>query len=277
MTIFESILLGLVQGLSEFLPISSSGHLSILQYFFGIEGESVLVYAVLLHLGTLFSIFAVYYRDILELLMELLAVFRDVLTGKGLRVRANETRTLGFMIIVATIPTGIAGVVGNDLFSDMYQSLVIIGIGLLVTGTLLWFSEHRGSGKKSLREMNFLDAFLVGIFQSIAITPGISRSGSTIVGSLFSGLNRELAVRFAFLISIPAILGAVVLEAPKAFAAGVSPELFLPIATGVLVAAVSGFIAIKTMIRVVTNRKLFLFSYYTWMVGALVIGYTLIK
>ena len=277
MTLFESIILGLIQGLSEFLPISSSGHLALLQYFFGIEGESVLAFAVLLHLGTLLSIFAVYYKDIWDLIRELFATLADLFTGRGLRINANETRRLGFMIIVATIPTGIIGVLFNDLFESMYLSLAAIGTGLLITGTLLWFSEKIGKGRKNVLNMKFRDAFLVGLFQSVAITPGISRSGSTIVGGLFSGMKREIAVRFAFLISIPSVLGAVVMEAPSAFKSGIDMSMLTPIIIGVAIAAVSGFIAIKTMIRIVSNKKLYYFSFYTWAVGAIVLIYTFLS
>ncbi|MDD2215146.1 MAG: undecaprenyl-diphosphate phosphatase [Eubacteriales bacterium] len=275
MTLFEGIILGLVQGLAEFLPISSSGHLAILQYFFNIDGEKILSFAVLLHLGTLLSLFAVYYRDIWDLLLELGAVIRDVFSGKGLRINANETRKLGFMIIVATIPTAIIGIILNDFFSSLYNSLSAIAICLLITGTILWIAERLPQAGKDMGRMKYRDAILVGIFQSIAISPGISRSGATIVGGLFSGLNRDLAVKFAFLISIPSILGAVILEAPDAFAEGIDSALFVPVATGVLVAALSGFVAIKTMIRVVTGKKLYIFSFYTWAVGALVLAYTL--
>lgn len=277
MTLLEAIILGLVQGLSEFLPISSSGHLALLQYFFKIEGESVLAFAVLLHLGTLISIFAVYYKDILDLIKELCATIKDIFTGKGPRINANETRRLGFMIITATIPTGIIGVAFQDLFGELYLSLVAIGIGLLITGTFLWFAEKMSQGKKSVQNMKFFDAFLVGIFQSIAISPGISRSGATIVGGLLSGIKRELAVRFAFLISIPSVLGAVILEAPSAFENGMDATLLVPILVGVIIAAISGFIAIKTMIRIVSNKKLYYFSFYTWAVGASVLVYVLIN
>lgn len=273
MTLFEAIILGLVQGLSEFLPISSSGHLALLQYFFGIEGESVLAFATLLHLGTLLSIFAVYYKDILELILELGATIKDIATGRGPRINANETRRLGFLIIMATIPTGIIGVAFQDFFGDLYLSLVAIGVGLLVTGTVLWVAEKMAQGHKNIRQMKFRDAFLVGVFQSIALIPGISRSGSTIVGGLFSGVKREVAVKFAFLISIPSVLGAVVLEAPAAFKDGMEASLVIPIVVGVIIAAVSGFIAIKTMIKVVSNKKLYYFSFYTWIVGALVLAY----
>jgi len=275
LTLFEATVLGLVQGMAEFLPVSSSGHLAVLQYFFGIKGEEVLTFAVLLHLGTFLSLMAVYYKDIFMLFRELFSVIYDLATGKGLQINKNEYRRLGVMIIVATIPTAFFGIVFSDAFGSLYNSLLAIGIGFLITGTLLWLSEKSGKGLKDTRGMLFRDALLVGLFQSVAIAPGISRSGSTIVGGLLSNLDRQLAVRFAFLISVPAILGAVVLEAPKAFAQGVGAELIVPIAVGVTVAAVSGFIAIKTMIKVVSNKKLHYFSYYTWLLGLLVTGYAL--
>jgi undecaprenyl-diphosphatase len=274
LTLIESIILGLVQGLSEFLPISSSGHLAILQHFFGIEGESVLAFAVLLHLGTLISLVAVYYRIIWELILELLATLKDVVTGKGLQINKNETRKLGVMIVVATIPTGLMGVFFNDFFTGLYNSVPVIGFCLILTGCFLWLAERMGKKEKKIREMKFTDALFVGLCQGIAILPGISRSGATIVGSLFSGLNRELAVRFAFLISIPAILGAVVLEAPAAFAEGLDEQMIFSVIAGVAMAAISGYIAIKTMIRVVSNKKLYIFSFYTWIAGGLVLLYT---
>lgn len=275
MTFFEGILLGLVQGLAEFLPISSSGHLAILQQLFGIEGDQVLLFAVLLHLGTLLSLFAVYWKDILLLVKELFSLVFDLFRGKGLCLENNETRKLGVMIVVATIPTAVIGLLFNNLFSSLYNSMVGIAIGLLLTGTFLFFIERIASGKKSANEMRYRDAVLVGLFQSIAIAPGISRSGATITGSLLCGLNRETAVRFAFLISIPSILGAVILEAPNAFAEGLEPSFWGPVLCGMVVAAVTGYAAIKIMIKVVSNRKLTWFSYYTWGLGILVLLLTL--
>ena len=277
LTIFEGIILGLIQGLAEFLPISSSGHLAILQHFFGIEEDKVLVFAVLLHIGTLFSLLVVYYKDLWELIKELIAAIRDIASGKGLRVEANETRRLGYMIIVATIPTGIIGMLFSDLFESMYTSMAAIGVCLLITGLLLWIAEKLKQTGKDIKSMKFRDAFLVGLFQCIAIAPGVSRSGSTIFGSLFTGLNRPLAVKFAFLISIPAILGAALVEAPEAFASGMDPSSITAVLIGVLVAAVSGVVAIKTMIRVVSGKKLYIFSYYTWIVGALLLIHTFME
>lgn len=276
MSVFEAVILGLVQGLAEFLPISSSGHLALLEYFFDIEGESVLSFAVMLHVGTLISVFAVYWKDILALIYELCRVIKDIFTGKGLRVNVNSTRKLGFLLIVASIPTGIMGVLLNDMFSAMYLSLKAIGSGFLITGTLLFVAERIGSNRNEIREMKFKSAFFVGICQGVAIWPGISRSGATIFGSLMGGLTRTDAVRFAFLLSIPVIMGSALLEAPKVFAEGVGAAMAAPVVIGMAVAAVSGFFAIKTMIKAVSNKKLLGFSVYTWILGVIVLAYTFI-
>lgn len=275
MTYLEAIVLGLAQGLAEFLPISSSGHLALLQYFFGVNAEQVLPFAVLLHFGTLVSVFIVYWKDIVELVKELGAVFKDIFTGKGLRINANPTRRLGFMIIVATIPTGIIGILFNDAFSSMYLSLVAIGTGLVCTGTILFIAERMGKSNKTVTEMKFRNAVFVGVMQGIAICPGVSRSGSTLFGGLMSGLNKDFAVKFAFLISIPSILGSVILEAPDAFEAGMGMAELGPVIAGVIVSALSGLFAIKAMLKVVSTNKLFGFSIYTWVLGLAVIGYSL--
>jgi undecaprenyl-diphosphatase len=277
MTVWESAILGLAQGLSEFLPISSSGHLALLEYFFGIDEDRVLFFAALLHLGTLFSIFFVYYRDIGALLRELCAVFADLCRGRGPRVNANETRRLGFMILIATLPTAIVGLLLRDAFSALYGSLVAIGAGLLITGSMMFVSERMAKGDLDTTGMGFRHAFLVGVMQSIALCPGISRSGATITGGLASGMKRELAVRFAFLISIPSVLGAVVLEAPDALGAGMEGATLSSLGVGVLVSMLSGFFAIKAMIRVVSTGRLRYFSFYTWALGAAVIAYALLS
>lgn len=275
MTYLQAIILGLAQGLAEFLPISSSGHLALIQYFFGISADNVLPFAVLLHLGTLVSVFIVYWKDIVELVKELGAVIKDICTGKGPRINANPTRRLGFMIIVATIPTAVIGMLFNDLFNAMYLSLIAIGTGLLITGTILVVAERMGKNNKTVKEMKFRHAVFVGVMQGIAICPGISRSGSTLFGGLIAGLNREFAVKFAFLISIPSILGSVILEAPDAFEAGMDMALIGPVIAGVVVSALSGLFAIKAMIKLVSNKRLIGFSIYTWALGIAVIIYAL--
>lgn len=271
MTYFEAVILGLVQGLAEFLPVSSSGHLALLQQFFGIDENKVLLFAVMLHVGTLISVFIVYWKDIWELIVELCLTIKDLCTGKGLRLEERPVRKLGVLIIIATIPTGIIGVLGGDFFDSLYTSIVPIGIGLIITGFLLVMAERMGSSSRGLEKMNFRNAFFIGLVQGIAICPGISRSGSTLFGSLICNLDRKFAVKFVFLISIPSILGSAVLELPDAIEAGVTAAEAGPVIVGMLVAAVSGLVAIKTMIKIVSDKKLSYFSYYVWVVGAFVV------
>ena len=275
MTYLQAIILGLTQGLAEFLPISSSGHLAMLQYFFGISGNEVLAFTVLLHLGTLISVFFIYWKDIVDLVKELIATIRDLCTGKGLRINANPTRRMGFMIIVATIPTALIGLLFNDFFEGLYTSLVGICIGLIFTGFILLVAERMGKQDKDIMTLKFRHAIFVGIMQGIAICPGVSRSGSTLFGSLMSGLDRATAVKFAFLISIPSIMGSVLMEAPDAFSQGLDMTIIGPILAGVIVSALSGIFAIKAMIRVVTGKRLVGFSIYVWLVAIAVLGYVL--
>ena len=276
LTIFQAIILGIVQGLGEFLPISSSGHLALVQNYFGIEGDSVLFFAVMLHLGTLISVFIVYWKDIVELFKELWEVIKDVCHGKGLQVDKNPTRKLGFLIIVATIPTGLIGILFNDLFTSFYGSVISVAVGLIITGTILFIAERMEGGKRQAMQVPFRSAVFIGVMQGIAIAPGISRSGSTLFGGLTTRLERKFAVKFAFLISIPSILGSVVLEVPSAIKEGIPGSLWVPILIGMLFAAVSGYLAIKGMIKIVSDKKLSIFSYYTWILGAIVIIHSLI-
>lgn len=273
MSYFEAVILGLVQGLAEFLPISSSGHLALLQQAFGISEDKVLLFAVLLHVGTLISVFIVYWKDIWELIVELCLTIRDLCTGRGLRLEERPVRKLGVMIIVATIPTAIIGLAFSDFFDSLYTSVIPIGVGLIITGFLLIFAEKMGEGNRGIRQMNYRNAIFIGLVQGVAICPGISRSGSTLFGSLICNLDRKFAVKFVFLISIPSILGSAVLETPAAIEAGVTAAEIGPILVGMLVAAVSGLIAIKTMIKIVSNKKLSYFSYYVWAVGLFVVLY----
>ena len=275
MTYFEAVILGLVQGLAEFLPISSSGHLALLQQWFGIDENKVLLFAVLLHVGTLISVFIVYWKDIWELIVELCLTIKDLCTGKGLRLEERPVRKLGVMIIVATIPTAIIGLLFNDLFDKLYTSVLPIGVGLIITGFLLILAERTGNSNRGIEKMNFRNALFIGTVQGIAICPGISRSGSTLFGSLICNLDRKFAVKFVFLISIPSILGSAVMEAPDAIKAGIDMAQLGPVLVGMAVAAVSGLVAIKTMIKIVSDKKLSYFSYYVWVLGAAVVLYSI--
>lgn len=277
MTLFESIILGLVQGLAEFLPISSSGHLAALQYIFGIDGSNVLTFTVMLHFGTLVAIFVVYWKDIVDLVKELFATIKDICTGQGVQVNKNDTRKLGFMIITASVPTAIIGLLLNDFFESLYARMTVIGVCLIITGCGLFFAERYGGGKRTIKDMNFRNAFFIGLCQSVAIMPGISRSGATMIGGLACKFDRAFAVRYAFLISIPSVLGAFLLEVPDAVRSvsdGTGMSLGVMLA-GVAVAAVSGYAAIKVMIKAVTNKKLMYFSVYTWIAGVALIIYSI--
>ena len=275
MIYFEAVILGLVQGLAEFLPISSSGHLALLQQAFGVSEDKVLLFAVLLHVGTLISVFIVYWKDIWALIVELCLTIKDLCTGKGLRLAERPVRKLGVMIIVATIPTAVIGLAFSDFFDSLYTSVIPIGVGLIITGFLLVRAEKMGEGNRGIQQMNVRNAIFIGLVQGVAICPGISRSGSTLFGSLICNLDRKFAVKFVFLISIPSILGSAVLETPAAIEAGVTAAELGPILVGMLVAAVSGLVAIKTMIKIVSDKKLSYFSYYVWVLGVLVVLYGL--
>lgn len=276
MTYIQAAILGLVQGLAEFLPISSSGHLALLQHFFGVNADNVVIFTVLLHVGTLISVFFMYWHDILELIIELGLTIKDIFTGKGLRLDERPVRKLGVMIITATIPTAIIGFAFNDFFEGLYSNILFIGIGFLITGTFLFIAERIGSNKTDIERMNFRNAIFVGVMQGVAIYPGISRSGSTLMAGLTAGLKREFAVRFAFLISIPSIMGSALLEGKDAVEAGIDTAFAGPILLGMAVAAVSGVLAIKLMIKVVSDKKLKYFSYYVWALGTGVIIYSLL-
>lgn len=272
LTYAKAIILGLVQGLGEFLPISSSGHLALLENFFKINESDILLFAVMLHLGTLISVFVVYWKDLIRLIFELGYTIGDIFKGRGLRINSNATRRLGFMIIVATIPTSIIGFALNDFFEGLYSSIISVGVGLIFTGTILWIAEKMSNGEKRIYEMTFLNAIFIGIMQGVAIAPGVSRSGSTLFGGLMSKIDKEFAVKFAFLISIPSILGSFMLEFPQAVKSGQS-IMTGPVLAGMAVAAVSGFLAIKVMIKIVSGKKLSIFSFYTWALGICIVIY----
>ena len=227
-------------------------------------------------MGTLVSVFIVYWRDVVELFVELVACIKDIAAGKGPRFYSNPTRKLGLMIIIATIPTAIIGLLFNETFESFYSRMGVVGAGLLLTGTILWVAERFGKNDKGIEEMSFVHAIIVGVMQGLAITPGVSRSGSTLFGGLIGGLNREFAVRFAFLISIPSIFGSFIMELPDAIKMGTQGVSWGPVIVGMIVSAVSGLVAIKAMIKIVSGKKLTMFSFYTWTLGIIVIVYALI-
>lgn len=273
MEFLKAVILGIVQGLTEFLPVSSSGHLVIFQNFINMKTD--LFFDVMLHVGTLISVFIVYWEDISRMFIEFLAMIRDAIKGKfSLK---NPYRRFTFMVIIACIPTGLMGVFLNDYFEQLFGGFTFVGFALIITGAVLVIGEKLGNGHKSMGNINIVDALVIGIFQGIAITPGISRSGSTIVGGLFRGFNRELATKFSFIVSIPTVLGAALLEGKDALEVGILSVNLVAMLSGIIASAVAGVFAIKVMIRILNRGKLHYFSYYCWAMGLFVIIYSVLK
>lgn len=278
MNTFVAIVLGIVQGLTEFLPISSSGHLVIFQELFGMNDleESHLLFDTLLHFGTLLSIFLVYNKDIYYLIKEFFGILTDISKGE-VNIHASPYRKMIMLLITATIPTVIIGLLFKDMFDLMFKSIRVVGFTLLFTGFLLSISNKLISGSKDEANAKYSNAFIIGLFQGMAIMPGISRSGSTIVAGLLNGFKKEFAVKFSFLISIPAILGAAVLQIPDLLRQGIDSTIIFPYIAGTLAAAITGFIAIKFLINLLNKGKFYLFSYYCWGIGVFIILYSLFK
>ena len=252
MTILEAAALGLLQGLTEFLPISSSGHLVIAQHFLGID-DGGLFFEVLVHCATLAAVLAVYWHDIVELIKK-------------------PFQKYTYLLIAGTIPTGIIGLAFKDSFEAMFTSINIVGYTLLITGFILILAEFISRTILNSTKFTYWQSLLIGLGQGLAITPGISRSGTTIAVALLVGLEREEAARFSFLLSIPAILGASIVEAKDiVLAQHISSSLALPSAVGALAALVSGYAAIKLLLGVLKRGKLYYFSIYCWLLGAAVI------
>jgi len=278
--IIQAIILGIVQGLTEFLPVSSSGHLAVAQMLLRVPEDRIFFLTVMLHVGTLVSVIVVYWNDLINIVIEFVRMCVDISRKKGAGLD-NEYRRLGVLIIVGTIPTGLMGLLLKDIFSGFYTSRLIIGISLLITGSLLWFAERSqeksSTHLKPLGKMTWKNAFIVGIFQGFAITPGISRSGSTIAGALFQGINKETATRYSFLLSFPAITAATLLEAKDIATFGMGDVTFPILLVGIASSFLAGIFAIKTLINLIKKGKLFYFSYYTWTAGTIVIISALIN
>ncbi len=270
MSVFQAIFLGVVQGLTEFLPVSSSGHLAIFQNLFHIDTGSGVLFDVLLHVGTLVSIFIVFRKDIILLVKEFCGMIADLfrkMRDPYIVVINSAYRKLVLLIIVSTIPTGILGIVARDFVEYAAGSLLIVGICLIITAASLFLADMVGDGRKSVKSTTYLNAFEIGMAQGVATLPGISRSGFTITACLLCGFKREFAVKYSFIMSMPAILGAALLELKDVSKADFSGSMILNCIIGMLVAGGVGFIALNLMIAVVKNKKYIFFSIYCFVLG----------
>lgn len=273
MTIGEAIILGLVQGIAEFLPISSSGHLAILQNLFNmsdIEGGHML-FDVLLHFGTLIAICFMYWNDIKAMVTEVLALLsgRKAVTADG-RPKQFTAARMFFLIVAATLPLVLILPI-NDYIGELSQSTVFVGIALILTGFMLLVSDKMTPGTKTEKNMRFSDALIIGLCQCVATLPGLSRSGTTITAGIATGQNRSYAVKFSLLMSIPAVLGATLLELIKAIKTGIDASLIPAYLFGMVAAMVSGVLAIGLLKMIAKSKRFGGFAYYCWIVGALTI------
>ena len=248
----SAALLGIVQGLTEFLPVSSSGHLVLFQEWLPVAGDP-LAFDLALHLGTLVPVLWVYRQD-------LWGVVKDTTTGEGAFFDRPGVRLL-LLLVAATLPTAIIGLSLEDLFEKLFHNPVAVGVAFAVTGTFLWFTQKIPRGDTEAHGLSWKKAAAIGLVQGLAITPGISRSGSTIAAGLFLGMDREAAARFSFLLSIPAIGGAFILKVGDLDMGGTS---LVPILIGMTTSAISGYIALRLLIKVVRGGDFSKFAYYLW-------------
>ncbi|MBE6632559.1 MAG: undecaprenyl-diphosphate phosphatase [Ruminococcaceae bacterium] len=271
MNILLAVFYGLIQGITEFLPVSSSGHLCLAQSIFKVEGiESYLTFDILLHLATLIAVFIVYRKDIFALIPAFFTMLGKVFKGKFKLSDYSSSERFVIMIIIATLPL-VAAVFFNDYVEILSSYPKVIGAILIFNGIVLFISDKLSKGNKAIENTKPHNALLVGLCQMCAIVPGLSRSGSTITGGLLQGYDREYAVKFSFILSIPAIIGANVLSVPDIANDIVGTADILPYAAGMLAAFISGLLAMKFLIYISKRSNFRYFSYYCFVVGILAI------
>lgn len=292
MTFIQSVFLGIIQGITEFLPVSSSGHLSILRNLFGIRTDGGLLFDVMVHLGTVIAICVVFRRDVLRMIGETIRIVSDIWANGSIlihnkkekdarrykKILHNNYRRFVVMVLCATIPTAVIGYAARDLVSLASDSLLVPGIGLILTAVFLIIADVSENGKKIPKDISFTNSFLIGIAQGISTLPGLSRSGTTIAACLISGYDRRFAVKYSFIMAIPAILGAVCLEIGQAFSGSVSLSQFFIYLAGAVTAGVVGYFSCRKMLTIVRKKKFRGFAIYCLILGSIsIIGYVVMR
>lgn len=291
MSLIQAFLLGVVQGITEFFPVSSSGHLVILENLFHMKIQPSVFFHVVLHMGTLLAVILAFRSDVKRLLLELFRLFYDIYynikTGihngwkqSGRRYRKlvpNNYRKFMLLLMVSSIPTFIIGMMLEESVRIASENLLAPGIGLLITGVLLFIVDFFPAGNKVPKEVSYLVAVIIGVFQGFAVLPGISRAGVTIAACLLCGLNRKFAIRYSFLLSIPAVFAALVLEVIKIVPGEFSVRIAGMGILGFLAAAVTGCFCIKTMLKIVKRKPFRRFSMYCFFmaVAAIICNFAL--
>lgn len=272
LTLLSSVLLGALQGVTEFLPVSSSGHLAIAEHLLNISGaaEVPVFFDVLLHLGTLFAVFAAYWEDIRDMVLEFFYGVSDLVHGST-PARVPPARRMILLIIVGTLPL-FAVLFVKDTVEALGDNMYFVACALLVTGCLLFASDHVRRGRKTEKSATMLDALMVGVGQALATCPGLSRSGTTIAAGCFVGFDRKFAVRYSFLMSIPAILGANILSLKDALEGEVLWAEVPVYLAGVAVSAIVGYVCIRLIRLVADKGKFGFFAYYCWLAGIITLA-----
>jgi undecaprenyl-diphosphatase len=267
---WEAIVLGIIQGLTEFLPVSSSGHLALTQYFFKIR-EPQLFFDIMLHLGTLGAVAVVFRRDIRDIFLSLFGREPKARRDSSYRMTKSYGRRFALLIIVGMIPTVIIALILSKFVEALFVMPLFVSGMLIVTGIVLWSSSRFSSVDKAPRGLNLISALIIGTAQGIATIPGISRSGTTISAALMRGVDREEAARYSLLLSVPAIIGAVILELKDL--SGVDVPVWTVVG-GTLAAFVVGYLAIRLLLRTLRKGRFPRFAYYCWGISVIaILGY----
>ena len=266
----QGIILGIIQGLTEFLPVSSSGHLVLGQIFFGIT-QSQLTFDISVHVGTLLAVLVVYFSDISAMLSSLFGFFLKAVSFKPVShlITEDQDLRLAGLIVIGSIPTAIIGLVLKQFEHILFTSELLVGVMLILTGTILWVSRNYYYSENIKHRFGIKKAFFIGISQGIAVIPGISRSGTTIAVGMFLGLDRHTAAKFSFLLSIPAILGAQVFSIKDMINGGLIIDPVIIYAT--IASFITGLVALKILLTLVHSGRFHLFAPYCWLIGSLVL------
>lgn len=277
MTVLDAIFQAIIQGLTEFLPVSSSGHLSLYQHFTGNSGEGALMFSALLHLGTLAAVLFVFRKQVLSLILEFVDMIKDIFTGRFSFKRVNPERKVIFLFVISTAVL-IPFYIFKGFFESFAQDASIFAEGLcfLYTAALLFMADMTDRGSKRIPDLKYGDAVRIGFFQSVALLPGVSRSGSTISAGIFCGLRRDEAISYSFILGIPAILGGGIVELKEGIETG-SGAGVLQCIIGVIIAAVVGFLAIKLVQWLLKTDRFKIFYFYTAALGIIVIVISVIE
>lgn len=282
MSVLYAIIIGIIQGITEFLPVSSSGHVILLERIFKFEPGPGFLFLSMLHLGTLFAVATVFRKDIVQVVRNILSMLIDLVgnvhrfihnkrTGEKLsytRVVSSSSRKFAALILVSSVPTFLLGYTSRRLVAMTVSSAIMYGVGFLITGIMLLVVDlSKNGGEKTMRETEYSNAMWIGICQGISAFPGISRCGLTVSAGLLGGLSRSLAVKYSYLISIPAILGSFISQLGNFGAVGMTFGTGAGYFLGMIVAGITGYFSIRFLLRLTVRMKLRYFAYYCFFAG----------